>query len=328
MSAKANYFKLGLFIIVTVMLGLGAVLVLGASKLFKRKLVLETYFDQSVQGVDVGSKVKFRGVDVGRIRRIDFTRNHYELGKPRSERKSYVRVEVEMASDALGGMAEGIVGENLDKEIEKGLRVRLTALGLTGTSYLEVDYLDPTRYVALPVDWVPVNPYVPSAPSSFTRIVGSLEDLVGELDRIDFQGLAGKADGLLDRATRTVEAIDGAGISAGLTSLLKEAGDSNRRLQQWLDRPELDGALGDAAAAMSNLRQATSNPALTNSVVQLERSLRRLDALLAGKDEPLQASLENLRVASENLRELTESARQYPAQVLFGEPPPPVHRVP
>jgi paraquat-inducible protein B len=328
MSAKANYFKLGLFIIVTVLLGLGAVLVFGASKLFERKLVLETYFDQSVQGVDVGSKVKFRGVDVGRIRRIDFTRNHYEQAKPRTERRSYVRVEVEMASGALGGMAEGIVRENLEKEIEKGLRVRLTALGLTGTSYLEVDYLHPTRYEALEVEWVPRYPYVPSAPSAFTRIVSSLEDLVGELDRIEFQSLAGKADRLLDRATQTVEALDAARISAGLMALRSEAGDSNRRLQDWLDRPELEGTLTDAATAMSNLRQATSNPALTNSVVQLERSLRRLDALLAGKDEPLQASLESLGVASENLRELTETARQYPAQVLFGEPPPPVHRVP
>jgi hypothetical protein len=149
MSAKANYFKLGLFIIVAVVLGVIGVLVLGAGKLFEKRIILETYLNESVQGVDIGSKVKFRGVPVGNIRRIDFTRNRYEQEKMPLQRRSYVRIEMEMSADALGAKTETIVNEDLPREIQNGLRVRLTALGVTGTSYLEVDYLDPGQESAV-----------------------------------------------------------------------------------------------------------------------------------------------------------------------------------
>jgi phospholipid/cholesterol/gamma-HCH transport system substrate-binding protein len=323
MSARANYFKLGLFIICGLLLGLIAVVILGAGRLLERKVLLETYFDQSVQGVDIGSQVKFRGVNVGQIRTIDFTRNFYQLDRPRVERQAYVRIVAEIRADALGGMAEGIVHENLEREIENGLRVRLALLGLTGTAYLDVDYLDPQRFPPLPIDWEPIHPYVPSAPSTLSRIVDSLEHLVVELDRIDFQALAGKAEQLLDNASSRIEAMDTPGISAGFTELLSQLGESAGLLQSWLTRPELESTIHDASSAMSQLRQATANPALTNSLLHLELSLRRLDHLLANTDDPLRVTLENLRVASENLREVTDNARRYPSQLLFGEPPRP-----
>jgi paraquat-inducible protein B len=323
MSAKANFFKLGLFIIGGIVLGFAAVVILGAGKFLERKILLETYFDQSVQGVDVGSHVKFRGVTVGRIKTIDFTRNHYQLNQPRTARYSYVRIVVELGANELGGMAEGIVHENLQQEVNNGLRVRLTLLGLTGTSYLEVDYLDPARYPPLPIDWTPHHPYVPSAPSAFSRILTSVEDVAAELGQIDFQRLSAMLDHLLEVANERVQALDTPRLSSGLNELVDELTVSNRKLQAWLDHDQLENSVRDAAIAMAQLREATGNPALTNSVAQFEQTLRRLDQLLAGSDHPLQATLENLRTASENLRELSENARQYPSQLLFGEPPSP-----
>ena len=46
---------------------------LGAGTLFRKQLVLETYFNESVQGLEVGSKVMFRGVMVGNVSRLTFT---------------------------------------------------------------------------------------------------------------------------------------------------------------------------------------------------------------------------------------------------------------
>ena len=48
-------------------------LALGAGNVFKRTVTIETYFDESVQGLDVGSAVKYRGVQIGRVTRIGFT---------------------------------------------------------------------------------------------------------------------------------------------------------------------------------------------------------------------------------------------------------------
>jgi len=93
MSQKANYFKLGLFIIASVAVFLAIVLALSAGQLFKRTVPIETYFNESVQGLDVGSAVKFRGVQIGRVTGIGFTATTYQQDQPPQERKQYVLVE-------------------------------------------------------------------------------------------------------------------------------------------------------------------------------------------------------------------------------------------
>ncbi len=79
-------------------------------------------------------------------------------------------VEAQIQPKLLGGRAgAGDLTEqkSVDLEIEKGLRMRLAPQGITGTSYLEIDYVDPPPPV-LPIDWVPENIYIPSAPSTVT----------------------------------------------------------------------------------------------------------------------------------------------------------------
>ena len=37
-------------------------------------------------------------------------------------------------------------------------------------------------------------------------------------------------------------------------------------------------------------------------------------------------TIENLRQITDNLRDLTEDTKRYPANVIFGAPPPPLER--
>lgn len=328
MSAKANYFKLGLFIIVAVVLGVIGVLVLGAGKLFEKRIILETYLNESVQGVDIGSKVKFRGVPVGNIRRIDFTRNRYEQEKLPLQRRSYVRIEMEISADALGAKTETIVNEDLPREIQNGLRVRLTALGVTGTSYLEVDYLDPDKNPPLPIGWKPDYPYIPSAPSALGRIVSSAEDVFAQLEKINFERIANNVELLVVSLDSKVSELPLGMLGTNATALLTEIRTSNERIQKLLDRPEIDAILKDGSGALAGLRRTAESPEITNSLVQIQRTLRRLDQLVAGKENELSVSLDNLRALTENLRELSENAKRFPAQLFFGEPPKPSKTLP
>ena len=50
--------------------------------MFRPRIYIETYVDASVQGVDVGSPVKFRGVPIGRVSAIKFTFNEYGSPEP------------------------------------------------------------------------------------------------------------------------------------------------------------------------------------------------------------------------------------------------------
>ena len=78
MSAKAHYFKIGVFMLSGITLAVLAVIILGAGALFKKKFMMETYFDESVQGLSVGAPLKYRGVTIGSVEHIGFVRNDYK----------------------------------------------------------------------------------------------------------------------------------------------------------------------------------------------------------------------------------------------------------
>ena len=71
MSAQTKYFKLGAFVLTAIAVGVTALVVLGAGTIMRKKVMVETYMDESVQGLEAGAPVKFRGVTVGRLEKIE-----------------------------------------------------------------------------------------------------------------------------------------------------------------------------------------------------------------------------------------------------------------
>ena len=108
MSQKANYFKLGLFVIGAIAAGILVLVIIGSGRWFERKVIIETYFKESVQGLDLGSKLKYRGVTIGEVTRISFTYTRYQLDLPITQRERYVMVEAQVQPRLLGGRAAGI----------------------------------------------------------------------------------------------------------------------------------------------------------------------------------------------------------------------------
>ena len=93
MSAQANFFKLGLFVIGATIVLILLLLILGSGRWFQSKVTIETYLNESAQGLEVGSKVKYRGVVVGEVTKIGFTYTKYQLDKPMADRLRYVMIE-------------------------------------------------------------------------------------------------------------------------------------------------------------------------------------------------------------------------------------------
>ena len=81
MSEKANYFKIGLFFIISVTLLTVAVIIWGAGLFTKDKIYFETYFDRPVTGLAIGSSCEFMGVKIGQVDEIDFVPTVYEVRK-------------------------------------------------------------------------------------------------------------------------------------------------------------------------------------------------------------------------------------------------------
>src|SRR4051812_9204542 len=124
MSTPTNHWKLGLFVVVGVVMTLSTMAWLGARTLRKEVGRYYSYFDESVQGLEAGSPIKFRGVTIGSIAKIDIADDHRhvevisELGK------------AELARLGLD-VAVGPVAPGQPKKLEQGLglRVQLVSSG-------------------------------------------------------------------------------------------------------------------------------------------------------------------------------------------------------
>lgn len=352
MSLRANYFKLGIFVIGAVACAAAILLVVGSGRWFTPKLTIETYFDESVQGLDLGSKLKYRGVSIGDVTRITFTHTKYQVDKPIFQRARYVLVEAEIQPRLLGGRTQAGDLTNPDSagmEMDRGMRVRLAPQGITGTSYLEIDYVDPATNPVLPIDWKPQHIYIPSARSTLTSFVNAASEIVDRLHNLDIEGTVANLNKLLvvtnerisaidtkkigEQTNRTLvqiestlKSIDGKRLSDEAVTLIAELRQSNAELKSLIASPALRKLPEDAGAAVAELRKLVADPKLAASIAHLERTLSRLDRVTGGSETNLAGTIENLRQITENLRDLTESAKRYPSHLLFGEPPTPLER--
>ena len=321
MSTRANYFALGLFVIIGAVLLTGAVLILGIGTLFEERELFETYVDHSVQGLEEGSSVKFRGVKIGTVEKIDFTRNVYERYVNPSDKKPYVRIIVAMMPGVFSSWS-GTVEESIDEEVERGLRARLANVGLTGSAYLEVDYLDPGTSPPLEINWEPKNYYIPSAQGSFTRIINALEQAVVKIERIDFESISENLNSLVLIAKQTVEEAEIGELVGNVNRLATELQDTNRQIQGALTDLEVKEVSRDARNALNSVTELIRSKDVQGIVSRLELTLRRVDQLILANQGGFQDTIANLKAISDNLRDLTEDAKRNPSRVLFGDPPP------
>jgi ABC-type transporter Mla subunit MlaD len=345
MSQQANYFRLGLFIIASVVVFLAIVLALSAGQIFKRTVTMETYFNESVQGLDVGSAVKFRGVHLGRVTSVGFTSTKYQQEVTAKDRKQYVLVEAEVQPELVGAAGER-QPERLQDMITSGLRVRLAPVGITGTAYLEIDYVEPRTNPLLEIAWNPEHFYSPSAPSTYNRIISGAQNFLAKLAETDIDGFITEVQVLVRTANDKLGELPVGALAYDASATLKEVRQLAAQVNKLASSPEVGSALRELAAAGTRLREVLSNPAwvtapteaaqafarvrevaenknLQESLVRLDRILTRLDNLTAGSDADVSTALYNLRRVTENLRDLTETAKRYPGSV-FSEPPRPV----
>jgi paraquat-inducible protein B len=71
MAKAANTKLIGIFVLAGLALAIAAILIFGGGSVFRPVKPVVMYFTASVQGLNVGSPVMFRGVPVGRVTAIN-----------------------------------------------------------------------------------------------------------------------------------------------------------------------------------------------------------------------------------------------------------------
>jgi ABC-type transporter Mla subunit MlaD len=319
-------------VVVGLALLVGFVLFLTQNRTSSSDAMFETYIRESVQGLEVGSPVRYRGVAVGRVTEIALAAAEYRRPEGEGFAAAFQLVVVRFAVNLAR------VGDvpSTEEAVAQGLRARMAAQGITGVGYIELDFLDPDRFLVPSVPWTPRYGWIPAVPSTVAQVTSAAEMFVRQIQGIDFVGLVANINDLVSDLRRQAEGGDlavalrdtsalmqelrgivGASDVPGAVAELRATSAAVRGLAEGREIRETLSAMG---AAAQDLRRATAR--LPGTIGQLESSLRAARNTTTDVQADLAPLLRDLRATTANLRETTEALRRSPSQALLGAPPP------
>lgn len=292
MARQGTNLIIGLFVILGVLLGVVAVIWVGATSFFQKGDSYISYFDESVQGLQMDSAVKFRGVEVGRVEAIRVAPDNRLIGV--------------------------VMKINMRDNLQKNGVAQLKAAGITGIMFVELDLKQPGEPDLSPkIDFPSEYPIIPTRPSEIQRLVAGINEIVKKFGEIDAKGISTQ---LIATTKAMEEFIKGKQMSSIMARVDAVAGNLERlsaRADQALADASLDKTLAEAREALKGARimLATVNdqvlamqlPATLNETRDLARSL--------------QSTGNNLRQSSETLEMLLQRLYDRPSDLLFGKPP-------
>jgi ABC-type transporter Mla subunit MlaD len=345
MTKQANFFKLGLFVIIAFGLGALFLIAFGAGKFLKKETLAETCFDESVQGLDIGSEVKYKGVKIGTVKSITTPTKHYNIPS------NYVLVTFSLSDDCYVGQTGETTPLRIQKAIAEDLSIHLSFKGLTGAAYLETDYLG-RRETPLDITWKPENLYIPSRKSSKKRLGDAFNNFLDNLSSANLGEMAKDVKTLLQTMNQKASALNMAQISNQTENLLKEVRQTNKTIAATLTSEEFTRLIADAqgsATALKSLVENAKKPinktlkdfettaghtkkmaadleaSLSVNVETMLESLNRTSKMLENmiwlNTDTIQRAVENFEDTSENLKQLSSELKQYPGRLLFEKPP-------
>jgi ABC-type transporter Mla subunit MlaD len=304
-AAEASKLQVGLFVIVATVIGVAGAIWLGASRYLENTSYLVTYFSESVQGLEPGQAVKYRGVPAGRVEKIDIA--------PDGD-----LIEVLMSIDVE--FAESV-------REDETLRAQLQLSGITGLRYVEIDRQSGDALEKSPrLSFEPPYPLIPSTPSSFTAIQEALEDIYDKVMSVDLAGISADARATLQAADQVLRDER---VHRTLTNLA-EISDSAGKVAKNLDDMMADVKLGpvvrnleetasEARALFADLRTGETGKQLRSTLAEVNDLAYASQQFVFG----LQTTIDRLDRTVANLERLTGDLRDQPSRLLFSNPPEP-----
>jgi phospholipid/cholesterol/gamma-HCH transport system substrate-binding protein len=312
MSEKASAFRIGIFVTIGVAIVLAGLFLFGIRSAFQPTYKFETYTTGEAEGLEVGSIVTLRGVAVGKVSEIGFSWNLYRIGQPACV---VIRCEVKQRIAPVQWRADW--REEIQKVVDQGLRAVIQTNGITGSSIIALENLDPEKYPPLKVPWTPKYLYVPSAPSQLGRLLASVDKTLANLEKLDIGGISRSLTRVLDTADAALKnfnQLDVKGISHGAT---KAIGDADGAVL------EIKGLAQDARKDIADMNLAAVGSDAERLLTNLDAKLSVLIDKLSGVDvRALNETLAGTRDAARSLNQALDELKRYPSGFLFGGAPP------
>ncbi|RLF59158.1 MAG: hypothetical protein DRN37_04140 [Thermoplasmata archaeon] len=328
MASQRTKFSVGLFVASGICIAILAIIWLGMSRYLEKGRYYVTYFNESVQGLTVDSPVKYRGVSIGRVEKIDVA--------PDSR-----LIEVVLKIESGQSLGTDVVAQ-------------LKSVGITGSMFVELDRRRPGEPDRSPTLSFPSKyPIVASKPSSISELLRGIDEALRHIKSLDLEGIS-------DKIKTTLDSVNGAIADANIKAISRDMQSSIKSAGRLLDSERWDNILSSVQEASRSFKSLMAKA--DRSMTLAEQTLARVDGILAEERGTIKESLRefraamenantllrkgttlasrtddslvqlkqhlmiiarNLEKASENLNRAMEALADQPSQLLLGQPPKP-----
>lgn len=311
MATPTNNFKLGLFVLAGIATGFILLLGLGARALQRDTTRFETYFNESVQGLEVGSPVKYRGVTIGTIHSVD-------IGPDRKH------VKVEMDLDTNDVKRLGLAEDSEHVHIPPELRTQIVSQGITGVKFTQIDFFDPKTS---PVEALPFpvrNNYIPATASLLKSLEDAVVNAVGRLPEMADKvvGIIANIDGLLSEFRQS-------NVSETAVKTLGYADQVMKDVDRLVNQVHDSNVVGKTTSTIENLDQAvtklntglekiTSEKGVLSSVQRATDAYADLGRNANSTNRELEKTLREVRETVESIKTLVDALEREPDMLVKG----------
>lgn len=305
MSQKVSRFKVGVFVLIGVAMMLGSIVGLGTLRYFQPGRTYVTFFNESVQGLQRDSTVKYRGVDVGRVKEI-------RVGP------DYKLIEVVMDIQFHG-------------EPEQDMVAQLKTVGITGIVFVELDLKKPGEPDLSPrITFAAEHPIIPSKPSELTRVLSVIDKVTKEIEQINFKAMADKVESVLDSTNSLVSDNRWKKLLKLLESSTEHLNSLLTKADSAVKKSDLEGILKSTTQALAEANKLLKEAHYELKAMKLPATADKVGNIVDEVGGTGSEILQNMRITSENLQRASETLdqllmrlRSSPSDLIFSSPPPP-----
>jgi paraquat-inducible protein B len=325
MSKRVSSTAIGLFIVIGLALGVSGLLLFSSSRLFSHTLESIIYFNHSLNGLNEGAPVKYRGVTIGSVKRVmvRFNQATNDYAMP-----VVVELDPKLIEERLGEPADVFTHAALAERIQDGMRASLQAVSLlTGVLYIDIR---PNPNAAPPV-FHQLQPRYPEIPSESTEI----QQLFNTLASLDIKSIETNLNGLIRKLDVMIGTVQVGEIQKGITNVLSS-------VDRLVSSPEITNDLVALHATLDQYRllaqklNARVDPladSLTNVLAQASGTLQQfrgvgehLRTMLAPDSSvrnELELALQQLGGTAQSISSLAEFLNRHPNALIVGREKPP-----
>lgn len=292
MAGKTSKFMVGLFVSLGIILTVVAIIWVGATKYFEKGAYYVAYFDESVQGLQKDSIVKYRGVEVGRVEQI--------------------RVAPDNKLIAV------VMKVNLRDNLPKTTIAQLNMAGITGMVFVELDRqkageVELSPQISFPSEY----PIIPSRPSEIAKILSGLNSVVDKLNQLDAQGTFNQFKSTAAQIEIFFKGKNMELIMANVKALTGNMKESTQRIDKMLAAGRLEDVMLEASKTLKETKTLMTTLQEEIRALNLRETMGKTRAIAS----EVKATSENLRQTSETLESFVGRINARPSDLLFGKPP-------